>query len=106
MKYSKPAPAVRTVLLEVTYLIEVPLVTVGRTEMPIEVNLQRDADALVTESVSCFDFGGYSMLGKAFSMRALDPWRAVRMKVVHKPLTTMRERLLKTKDAAENEWVS
>lgn len=84
----------RTVLIEVTYQVEVPLVTVGNRDTPINVRLQRDAERLVAEGLTTMDWGGKSMLGKAFTRRSLDPWRAVRMRVVHKPLATMQERLL------------
>lgn len=90
----KTSPPLRTVLVEVTYQMEVPLVTVGPRDTPIDARLQRDAEAMVTESISAMDWGGYSMLGKAFTRRALNPWGAVRVRVVHKPLTTMSERLL------------
>jgi len=86
-------PEPRVVLVEVTYQMEVPLVTVGQENRPIVVRLQRDAEAMVAESINGMDWGGYSMLGKAFTGRRLDPWNAVRVRVVHKPLSTMTERL-------------
>jgi hypothetical protein len=95
-------PEARRVLVEVTYQMWVPLVTIGRDDRPIDMRLQRDAEALVKESIDAMDWGGLSMLGKAFTRRCLDPWAAVRIRVVHKPLSTMKERLLaRGKDAVQ-----
>lgn len=82
----------RSVLVEVTYQMWVPLVAVGTQDTPLLVDNQREAEALVQESIDDKDWGGYSMLGKAFTNHRLDPWSSVGVRVVRRKVSTMADR--------------
>jgi hypothetical protein len=85
----------RTVLVNVTYQIEVPVVEPG-DERPrckaLDVT-QREAEQVVRQAIASYEWGGYSMLGKAFTERHLSGWLAVDVKVAYKQLPTEQEKL-------------
>lgn len=87
--------------VEVVYQIEVPLVSAGVRDAHLRVPTRRAGERMVTECITSEDWHGRSMLGKAFTRAGLDPWTAIRMKVVRNPLSTFEAR---TQARQRKEW--
>lgn len=82
----------RTVLVEVTYQVEVPLVEAGQDDRPLKLRNALDAEMLVADALARRDWGGFTMLGKAFTRRRLSGWDAVSVKIVRKRRNTEADR--------------
>jgi hypothetical protein len=89
--WEEPTQA-RTVLVNVTYQVEVTVVHPGQDDRPLDVQTQRDAEMVVHDALLARDWGGYTMLGKAFSRAKLSGWDAVSVKIAHKRRSTEADR--------------
>lgn len=75
----------QTVLVEVTYQIEVPLVEASISDEPVTAPIGvHDAIKSISIAIRDRDWGGHSTLGKAFTNARLIPWNAVNMLIVSK----------------------
>jgi hypothetical protein len=75
-----PFEEFRTVYVEVTHVVPVRVVKSGQDDEPLVVS-QDEAARLVAQDIQDMNWGGYSMLGKAFSKAGLSAWDAVNIEM-------------------------
>ena len=90
----------QTVTLAVTYYVEVPVTKDGPGQPALDVTYPV-AEDIVLNAMHSRDWGGYSMLGKAFQAAGLDPWKASNMRVVRTAADNIDTRTQAEKLAAD-----